>query len=444
MQGPEGERDRSDLVFSERGARLTGLPERRWGVWEALAERISARVAMEGDSDTRRFQKVLVVVSSFVGSIATLFNALTLFSGGLDAIGWAYVVSASILMVGCLVLFTWPPSYVFVTTVLLLDVLVITAISQVLSGGITSGLYALPWAIFAPLGAALALGGRHAMAQLALFVCVVVVVAILEPYAQSIAPDISGSALLSFNVPSLLSLGLMAAATSLYLLRQVERFRNEAEGLLHNVLPDSIAVRLKAGDTAIADRFESVTVVFADIVGFTPLSSGADPEQIVRMLNSIFSEFDGLAAKHGIEKIKTIGDSYMAAAGLSEHQDDHTEAAIEFALDMLAAVEDMFGLDGNPIRLRVGINTGPVVAGVIGQDRFIYDLWGDTVNVASRMESIGLIDTIQVTQAVKDQANSYPFEKREPISVKGKGMTTTYTLSPRPASKRPSANQTHT
>ena len=444
MHGSDGDRDRSDLVFSEREASITASRERWWGAWEAVAGRIGGRVAVDEDSDTRRFQKVLVVVASFVGSIATLFNALTLFSGGLDAIGWAYVVSASILMTGCLALLAWPQSYVFVTTVLLLDVLVITAISQVLSGGITSGLYALPWAIFAPLGAALALGGRHAMAHLALFVVVVVVVVVLDPYAQSNAPDISGSALLSFNVPSLLSLGLMAAATSLYLLRQVERFRNEADALLHNVLPDSIAVRLKAEESAIADRFESVTVVFADIVGFTPLSSGADPEQIVSMLNTIFSEFDDLATKHGIEKIKTIGDSYMAAAGLSESRDDHTEAAIEFALDILRAVENRIGLDGNPIRLRVGINDGPVVAGVIGQNRFIYDLWGDTVNVASRMESNGLIDTIQVTQAVKDRASSYPFEQRDPISVKGKGMTTTYTLTPQAASNRPSTYRTRT
>ena len=234
------------------------------------------------------------------------------------------------------------------------------------------------------------------------------------------------------------------AATSLYLLRQVERFRKEADALLHNVLPDSIAVRLKAEESAIADRFESVTVVFADIVGFTPLSSGADPEQIVSMLNSIFTEFDDLATKHGVEKIKTIGDSYMAVAGLSEPRDEHTEAAIEFALDILRAVENRIGLDGNPIRLRVGINEGPVVAGVIGQNRFIYDLWGDTVNVASRMESTSLIDTIQVTQAVKDRASSYPFIQRDPISIKGKGMTTTYTLTPDALSNRSSADSSHT
>ena len=404
-------------------------PRWRWEAWERLASRIDSRVAVEGDTDTRRFQKVLVVVVAFVGSIATLFNAETLFSGGLESIGWAYIVSAVVLMGGSLGLLAWPRAYVLVTTILLLDVLVIPGVSQVLSGGITSGLYSLPWAIFAPLGAVLALGTRHAAVHLGLFVGVVIAVALLDPYAQSIAPEVSSEALLSFNVPSLLSLGLMAGATSLYLLRQVERFRNEADGLLLRVLPASVAARLKADDDAIADRFESVTVVFADIVGFTPLSSGADPEEIVAMLDALFSEFDALADKHGMEKIKTIGDSYMAVAGIPEPSANHAEASVRFALDMLRAVEARTGLDGEPIRLRIGINTGPVVAGVIGQDRFIYDLWGDTVNVANRLESSGLENAVSVSEAVYDLVRDrFPFEQRDPIPLKGKGMTTTYIL----------------
>ena len=160
MERFDGDRGHTDLAFSsESDTSLADSGGPRWEAWEVLAGRIESRVAAEEDSDTRRFQKVLVVVASFVGSIATLFNALTLFSGGLDAIGWAYIVSASILLAGSLALLAWPHAYVLVTTVLLLDVLVITGVSQVLSGGITSGLYALPWAVFAPLGAALALGG---------------------------------------------------------------------------------------------------------------------------------------------------------------------------------------------------------------------------------------------------------------------------------------------
>ncbi|MFN2254322.1 MAG: adenylate/guanylate cyclase domain-containing protein, partial [Candidatus Promineifilaceae bacterium] len=170
-------------------------------------------------------------------------------------------------------------------------------------------------------------------------------------------------------------------------------------------------------------------VIYADIVDFTTLSSGADPVEIVNLLNDIFSSFDDLAAKHGLEKIKTIGDAYMVAAGIPEPRPDHAEAITEFALDMLDVVENYAGFHGEPIRLRVGINTGPIVAGVIGRQKFIYDLWGDAVNVASRMESNGLANQIQVTEAVKEKLDyRYRFQERDPIYIKGKGMMVTYLL----------------
>jgi guanylate cyclase len=369
------------------------------------------------------------VVVAFIGSISTLFNAVPLFGGGLDSIGWSYIASAVFIFAGALALLVKPAAYVPIAFVLLLDVLIFTAIAQVLSGGLSSGLYALPWTIFAPLGAALALGSRHALSQLGLFTVTLVVVAVLEPFSRELATPIDPRVLISFNVPSLLSLGVMAGASALYLIRQVERFRGRADGLLLNVLPRSIAARLKSGEYPIADRVDSVTVLFADIVGFTPLSSGADPGEIVEMLNQVFSDFDVLAKKHGIEKIKTIGDSYMAVSGLSVARGDHARAMIDFAVEMLDGVENRVGLDGRPIRLRIGINTGPVVAGVIGRDRFIYDLWGDTVNVASRMESHGIADRILVTRAVKESVgDAYRFEERPPIEIKGKGLTVTYAL----------------
>lgn len=414
----------------QAGLALGGERERT-AFWARPLSKIEARVADPGDSDTRRFQKVLVVVVSLVGSVATLFNAMPLFGGGLNSMGWAYVASAVVILAGALALLAWPRAYTVITLLLLLDVLVVSGIVQVLSGGITSGLAVIAWAIFAPLGAALALGPRHALALLVLFVVTIVTVALLQPLAETIAPEIPSDVVLRFNVPSLISLGAMAAATSLYLVRQVERFRGRADTLLLNVLPAPIASRLKGGATRIADRSESVTVLFADIVGFTPLSSQADPAEIVDMLNVLFSELDALASKHGVEKIKTIGDSYMAVTGLLRPQPDHTEKMIEFAQDVLNTVAHGVGLDGSPIRLRIGINTGPVVAGVIGRDRFIYDLWGDTVNVASRMEESALVDSIHVTQAVVDHVgNVYQFEPREPLNIRGKGTTVTYSLVP--------------
>ena len=397
--------------------------------WRRLYRRLEGRVGLDTDTETRRFQKVMVVVAAVVGSLATVFNATALFQVGLTLGGWAYVLSAIILMAGGLALLFWPRFYVVIVWVLLLDVLAGTAVAQFASGGLTSGLLAVPWTIFAPLGAALALGSRHTAAHLSLFLVLLVTLAAIDPQARSLAPDVRSEDFLLFNLGSLVSLGVMAGAISLYLLRQLEGFRAAADSLLLNVLPRSIADRLKAEETTIADRFEHVTVLFADIVGFTPLSSGLDPEVIVAMLNSVFSEFDDLAKRHGIQKIKTIGDAYMAAAGLPGSAESHVAAVLAFALDMLDVTRAHEGLDGSHIDMRIGIDTGAVVAGVIGHDRFIYDLWGDTVNIASRMETTGLPNVIHVTDAVRRGAGDlYVFESRGPIEVKGKGLIESYIL----------------
>jgi class 3 adenylate cyclase len=202
-----------------------------------------------------------------------------------------------------------------------------------------------------------------------------------------------------------------------------------SEKLLLNILPAPIAARLKDEDKAIADGFAEVTVLFADIVGFTELSQGLSPARLVEMLDHIFSGFDGLAARLGLEKIKTIGDCYMVAAGLPEHRKDHVEAIARMALGMRDELDRVNRLTGQALRIRIGIHTGPVVAGVIGKTKFIYDLWGDTVNTASRMESSGVAEEIQVTRAVHDKlAGKFDMEARGTIKVKGKGEMETYLL----------------
>jgi adenylate cyclase len=216
----------------------------------------------------------------------------------------------------------------------------------------------------------------------------------------------------------------------LFLFRQLDNARRRADDLLLNILPAPITERLKAAPVTIADGFDEATVLFADIVDFTTMSAKADPIEVVGKLNEVFSEFDELAQSHGLEKIKTIGDAYMVAAGLPDHRPDHVEAMVDFARVMLAAANRHTSWSGESIRLRVGINTGPVVAGVIGRHKFIYDLWGDAVNVASRMESNGLANQIQVTQAVRDRLDGrYTFEPRGPVEIKGKGLMMTYILS---------------
>src|SRR5919199_385780 len=205
--------------------------------------------------------------------------------------------------------------------------------------------------------------------------------------------------------------------------------QEQTEKLLLNILPSSIAQRLKQEQGIIADSFENVSVMFADLVGFTELSSRKSPSEIVEMLNAIFSKFDQLAEQHGLEKIKTIGDAYMVVAGLPTPRSDHAEAIAQMALDIQAEIKELSISTGELFNLRIGINSGPVVAGVIGIKKFIYDLWGDTVNIASRMESQGIAGAIQVTATTYDRLRgSYLFEERSPIQVKGKGEMITYLL----------------
>ena len=202
--------------------------------------------------------------------------------------------------------------------------------------------------------------------------------------------------------------------------------QEKSERLLLNILPRPVADRLKQSPEAIAERFEEVTVLFADIVGFTGLSAQIMPEELVNLLNQVFSLFDQLAEKHGLEKIKTIGDAYMAVAGLPMPRPDHAQAVANMALDIQREISKI--ADG-ALQVRMGIHTGPVVAGVIGRKKFSYDLWGDTVNTASRMESHGLTGHIQVTEATYERLQPhYLFERRGTIQVKGKGEIVTYLL----------------
>ncbi len=205
--------------------------------------------------------------------------------------------------------------------------------------------------------------------------------------------------------------------------------RKKAELLLLNILPQPIAERLKKDKGTIAENFEEVTVMFADLVNFTNFSTQTSPKELVELLNQIFSKFDRLAQHHGVEKIKTIGDAYMAVAGLPTPSPNHAQAIAQMALDMQEAITQFNTETNENFSLRIGINSGPVVAGVIGIRKFSYDLWGDTVNTASRMESHGIPGYIQVTAAtyelLKDQ---YVFDKRGPIEIKGKGKMTTYIL----------------
>ncbi len=211
---------------------------------------------------------------------------------------------------------------------------------------------------------------------------------------------------------------------------EIIRQKNEEnEQLLLNILPAPIAGRLKSGERTIADAYAEVSVLFADIVGFTKFSSGMPGAELVGMLNDLFSGFDAAAVTAGVEKIKTIGDAYMAVSGMPSRCNDHTEKIFRLAILMMESITSFNERRGTSLSLRIGINRGPVVAGVIGTHKFIYDLWGDTVNIASRMESTGVPGRIQVTETAYDyMKDRFEFEARGEVSVKGKGMMPAFLL----------------
>ncbi len=216
-----------------------------------------------------------------------------------------------------------------------------------------------------------------------------------------------------------------------------------SESLLLSILPKPIADRLKRDRSTIADRFPEATVLFADVVDFTPAAAALTPEATVAWLNDLVSLLETLSDRFGLEKIKTVGDAYMAVAGLPTPRADHAEAAAEMALELQRQLATRTTPLGRPLQMRVGIHTGPVVAGVIGTRKFSYDLWGDTVNIASRMESQGLPGAIQVTEAAYQRLQErYEFESRGTIQVKGKGEMRTYVLTGRRGRPAPSLQRT--
>ena len=229
----------------------------------------------------------------------------------------------------------------------------------------------------------------------------------------------------------ILALMVAAAVAKLFTsaLNTLAEEQAKSERLLLNILPPQIAQQLKQEERTIADSFPDVTVMFADIVGFTELAAKTPPIELVEILNVIFSEFDQLTEQHGLEKIKTIGDAYMVVGGLPAAKPNHAEAIAAMALDMQDRITEFCSETGKALSIRIGIHTGPVIAGIIGTKKFIYDLWGDTVNIASRMESHGVPGSIQVTEETyKRLKNQYLFEDRGLIPVKGKGKMNCYLL----------------
>jgi len=393
----------------------------------SIYQRIEQRMAMPGDSDTRRSQKAVGWIMVVSGSLFTLINVTFYWSLGLHEPANAYLALSATLFVGAVIIFAvpqlWRPGgYVAVAATIIFN-----AIALVQGGGYQSGLMAAVWIMMGPIAASLLFLPRFAAISLLFYAACVIGAAFLEPDALANAPEIALPARMRIASSNMILMGLFMTGAGLYLIRQVEFFRRRADELLHNMLPGPIANRLKRGHVTIADAYDEVTVLFADMVGSTPLFAGLEPAEAVDWLNEVFLMFDRLVEQYGLEKIRTIGDNYMVAAGVPVARPDHAQAMTAFALDMLAGLEEIPSRDGKKMAFRVGINTGPLVAGVIGRAKYQYDLWGDTVNLASRMESHGRAGQVHVSPATYALIkNDFDCTGRGAIPIKGKGQIETW------------------
>jgi len=396
-----------------------------------VIERAAKAGALPEDSEDLRLRKASLVLSALLISGLSFVWVILYFAKGLPISGSIPLAYQVVTVVG-LGFFVRTKRFRLFRSSQLFMMLLLPAALQWSLGGFTASSGVILWSFTAPLGALLFAGTAEAVPWMAAFVAFTIGIGIADPHLPSKAAILGQPLIVSFFVLNISGVTLTCFLMLRYFVGALDREHARSERLLLNVLPPSIATRLKASDEVIADAFPDVTVLFADIVDFTPLSERVSPEELVRLLDNLFSEFDALAERHGLEKIKTIGDAYMVAGGLPVERPDHTQAIAEMALEMNDCVGRRSAALGNGFALRIGIDSGPVVAGVIGRKKFIYDLWGDTVNTASRMESHGAPGRIHVTARVRDKlADAFEFEARGEMDIKGKGRMSTYFLEAR-------------
>jgi len=379
-------------------------------------------VTSEDDEDERLAKAVVTLFACLISSLAVIWVVTYLAIG--QPLAAAIPFSYQVVSVLSLIAFARSKRLAPFRTSQLVLMLVLPFLLQLSLGGFASSSGVILWAISAPVGASLFAGAGRPIAWFLAYGALVIVAGVIQPLLPAPDPPVPQGVIVTFSVMNILGVSVTLFAVLRFFVRERDVERAKSERLLLNVLPRPIAARLRDGDTTIAERFDEVTVLFADIVDFTSMSAGASPDEVVGLLDELFTRFDELAERHGLEKIKTIGDAYMVAGGLPVPRDDHAEAVAEMALEMIASLAQR--VDGLPLRIRIGIDTGPVVAGVIGRRKFIYDLWGDTVNTASRMESNGVPGSIQVTERTyRSLCERYRFEERGTIAVKGKGEVPT-------------------
>ncbi len=393
-----------------------------------LLDQALSIAAEAGDDDDLRLRKRVAVIAGYVTIGAVLILPLV---GTATFLTVVAALAIAMAMAGNLILLARTRRFTRFVIVSLLAGAAYTLFADTAEGGLAASGGCVVWALLIPVFAILFLGPRQAIPWYGLFVGVLVTIILIDPLVSARPAPAPYWIQLTYWFEN-----IAVPGTIIFLLLRYTDIRRlgaqaRSDELLTNAIPASIAARLKHGEQRIAERYSDTTILFSDIVGFTPWALRTDPDRVVALLDQLFTSFDELASTHGIEKIKTIGDAYMAASGAPEARSDHAEAALAMASAMLVAFNDWRADNAPDLALRIGLASGDVVAGVIGEQRAQFDLWGDAVNLASRMEATGVPGRIQVAQStwalLRDR---HAFEARKPMEIKGLGLTPTYLLAP--------------
>jgi guanylate cyclase len=373
-----------------------------------------------GDDDETRLKKSLLVICALPFMLAGVVWGLMYFVFG-ERLAGAIPFSYACISLLSIIYFGLTRRYAFfrfsqLTLILLLPFFLMLAL-----GGFINGSAVVMWAIICPFGALLFDEHRRAPIWFLAFVGLVILSGLLQPYLRP-ANHLSPALILFLFSMNLIGVGSIVFWMIYYFVGQKNLFQERSEQLLLNILPREIAAILKNEQRTIADHYDGASILFADMVNFTPLTASLPPAEMVELLNEVFSYFDTLVEKYNVEKIRTIGDSYMVASGVPRLRPDHAQALAHMALEMRAYVNSHTFKNGRALDFRIGLNSGPLIAGVIGRKKFIYDIWGDAVNTASRMESHGAAGQIQISrntyELIKDD---FICESRGAINIKGKG-----------------------
>jgi guanylate cyclase len=394
-----------------------------------LLDRLLSIGADPHDTADERFRKRLLVgVALIILPVAFLWGCLYWAVGerGVALTPWAYATGSAI----SLVVFARTGNFPFLRTAQQLLILVAPALGTIMLGGLDESSSVILWSLFAPLGAVAFDRPDRAWPWFAAFIATILASLALSEIVRPDGADLPEGFVRTFDVLNIVVVSLVALLLLVTFARGREAAQARVEALLLNVLPADVAERLQSDPQSIADHFDEASILFADVVDFTPLSDRLDARETVALLDRLFTSFDELVDRYDVEKIKTIGDCYMVAAGVPRQRPDHAQALADVALEMRECAKgcrsDRYDHD---LRLRIGISSGPVVAGVIGRRRFLYDLWGDTVNMASRMESHGTPDEIQITRSTWELLREdFVTEPIGLVDVKGKGEIETWRL----------------